>query len=159
MTDTTVMPFYIIGMAIRTTNEQAQAAQDIPQLWAAFMSEDRTTKIPRHQGKDIYCVYTEYESDYTRPYTVVLGYKVDNLDHIPDGCKGVKIEGGPFKKVSVAGRLSDNIVYEAWTRIWNAGWDRAYTADFEVYGAKAQDPEAVEMDIFIALECLSEANK
>ncbi len=152
MTDTTLMPFHIIGMAIRTTNEQEQAAKDIPQLWAAFMSGNPAAKIPGILGEDIYCVYTEYESDYTRPYTTVLGYKVASLDHIPEGFKGLTIAAGSYKKVSAAGKLTDNIVYDAWIKIWEAGWDRAYTTDFEVYGAKAQNPEAAEMDIFIALK-------
>ena len=151
MTDTTVTPFYMMGMAIRTTNEQQQAAKDIPALWEAFLLGNAAAKIPGIQSQDIYCVYTEYESDYTRPYTVILGYKVDSLDHIPEGFKGLHIEGGAFKKVTAAGRLSDGIVYDAWLQIWNAGWNRSYTADFEVYGAKAQDPDAAEMDIFVAV--------
>ena len=152
MTNTTVAPFYLIGMAIRTTNEQQQAAKDIPLLWEAFMSANAAAKIPGIRSQDIYCVYTEYEKDYTRPYTTILGYKVDSLEHIPEGFKGIEIDGGAFKKVTVTGKLTDGIVYEAWTRIWNAGWDRAYTADFEIYGIKAQNPEVAEMNIFVAVK-------
>jgi predicted transcriptional regulator YdeE len=152
MKDTTVAPFCMIGMATRTTNEQQQAAKDIPLLWEAFLSGNAAAKIPGIQSPDIYCVYTEYESDYTRPYTVVLGYKVDSLEHIPEGFKGVVIAGGAFKKITATGKLADGIVYNAWTRIWDAGWNRAYTTDFEVYGAKAQDPETAEMDIFVAVK-------
>jgi predicted transcriptional regulator YdeE len=68
-----------------------------------------------------------------------------------EGFKGIRIGGGAFKKITAAGKLSDGIVYEAWTHIWNAGWDRAYTADFEVYGAGAQHPDAAEIDIFVAV--------
>lgn len=31
--------FYVIGIAVRTTNENQQAAQDIPVLWHKFMTE------------------------------------------------------------------------------------------------------------------------
>jgi predicted transcriptional regulator YdeE len=30
--------------------------------------------------------------------------------------------------------------------------DRSYTADFEIYGEKAQNPENAEVDIFIAVK-------
>lgn len=43
------------------------------------------------------------------------------------------------------------IVFEAWLEIWNLDIPRAYTADFEVYGEKTQNPADAEVDIFIAV--------
>lgn len=34
-----IRPFNIIGISVRTTNENDQAAKDIPALWKRFISE------------------------------------------------------------------------------------------------------------------------
>lgn len=61
------------------------------------------------------------------------------------------IEEGPYLKCTAKGRLSDGIVFNAWTEIWNSKVLRAYTADFEVYGERSQHPEDAEVDIFLAV--------
>ena len=100
---------------------------------------------------NIYCVYTDYEKDYTKPYTTLLGYRVENLGSIPAGLKGKLFRGGDYKNIKVKGKLADGIVYNEWTKIWNFDLSRAYTADFEVWGEKAQNPDDAEIEIFIAI--------
>lgn len=142
----------IIGISVRTTNENGQSSQDIPLLWNKFMSEDVANQIPNKTGNDIYCVYTDYEKDHTKPYTTLLGCAVECLDVIPDGMMGKTIEAAPYEKFTVKGRLSDGIVYNEWLKIWDSGLDRIFTSDFEIYGEKAQNPENAEVDIFIAVK-------
>ncbi|WP_118973985.1 GyrI-like domain-containing protein [Taibaiella koreensis] len=144
--------FHVTGLSIRTSNDPGKAERDIPALWARFLSSAAATDIPGITGSDIYCVYTAYEDDHTKPYTVVLGYRTDAPEAIPAPYRSITVPGGAYRKVSVAGRLADGIVVEAWMQIWQSGWDRAYTADYEVYGAAAQDQEAAEVDIFIAVK-------
>jgi predicted transcriptional regulator YdeE len=143
--------FSILGIAVRTTNENGQAGKDITALWNKFMSEGILEQIPNKVDNTIYCVYTEYEKDHTKPYTTILGCKVSNLDTIPNGMKGKKIDAGNYSKYIAKGNIAQGIVFEAWTKIWNSDIKRAYTADFEVYGEKAQDPGKAEVDIFIAV--------
>lgn len=145
-------PFYIVGIAVRTTNENMQAATDIPALWNTFMTEGIAGKIPNKTGDELYCVYTEYESDYTKPYTTILGCAVYDLSEIPEGMKGIEIAGGDYEQFTAAGKMNDNIVYNEWLKIWDSGISRAYTTDFEVYGEKAQNPENAEVPIYIALK-------
>lgn len=146
------IPFYIVGIAVRTTNENMQAATDIPALWNTFMTEGIAGKIPNKTGDELYCVYTEYESDYTKPYTTILGCAVYDLSEIPEGMKGIEIAGGDYEQFTAAGKMNDNIVYNEWLKIWDSGISRAYTTDFEVYGEKAQNPENAEVPIYIALK-------
>ena len=143
--------FNIIGIAVRTTNENGQAGQDIQALWAKFMSENILTKIPNITSSTIYSVYTDYELDYTKPYTTILGCKVENLDEIPAGMVGKHIEGGEYQKFEAIGNLIHGAVYNEWEKIWGMDLNRAYTADFEVYDEKSQNPEDAIVDIFIAL--------
>jgi predicted transcriptional regulator YdeE len=35
-----IQKFSVIGISVRTTNENGQAGQDIPALWQKFMSEN-----------------------------------------------------------------------------------------------------------------------
>ena len=144
--------FSIIGISVRTTNEDGRAGQDIPALWNKFMTEGITEKIPNKTDNSIYCIYTEYEKDHTKPYTTILGCKVENLDTIPNGMVGKTFEEANYAKHIATGNILQGMVFNEWTKIWNSDLDRTFTADFEVYGEKAQNPENAEVDIFIAVK-------
>ena len=143
--------FMVIGISTRTTNENNQAATDIPALWQRFIGEQTMGKIPNKTGDSLYCIYTEYEKDHTRPYTTVLGCAVENLESIPDGMTGVTIGQANYEKFEAKGNLAEGAVFNEWTRIWNTDLKRAYTADFEVYDEKSADMANAVVDIFIAV--------
>ncbi len=143
----------IIGISVRTTNENGQAAQDIGALWNKFMSEGVLDKIPNKINNDIYSVYTDYESDYTKPYTTILGCKVKNIDvAVPNGMVMKDIDDGNYVTFVAKGNLTKGLVYEEWLKIWNSDLERKYTADFELYGKKAQNPTNAEVAIFVAVK-------
>jgi predicted transcriptional regulator YdeE len=144
--------FNIIGISVRTTNENNKAMQDIGQLWGRFMSEDVHAKIPNKADDTIYSVYTEYEKDYTGPYTTILGCRVSSLENIPDGMVSVGIGGGAYKQYITKGNLMQGIVGQQWMKIWNDTIDRRYTSDFEVYGEKASNPQDAEVEIYVAIK-------
>ncbi|MCR9249082.1 MAG: GyrI-like domain-containing protein [bacterium] len=146
-----IEPFYVIGLAIRTTNENAQAATDIGNLWGKFLAEDIKSVIPNKVDDTVYCLYTEYESDYTKPYTTILGCKVSNLDNIPEGMVGKSFEGGDYTKMSARGDLMKGLIVDKWNQIWSMDLDRRYTVDFEVFGEKAQNPSDAEIDFLISI--------
>lgn len=143
--------FSVIGISVRTTNENGQAGRDIPALWDKFMTEGIAEKIPAKTDSSIYCIYTEYEKDHTKPYTTILGCKVENLDAIPTGMVGKTFNEATYTKYVAKGNILQGIVFGEWTKIWNSDLDRAFTADFEVYGERAQNPEKAEVDIFVAV--------
>ncbi|KIC03562.1 transcriptional regulator [Flavobacterium sp. JRM] len=147
----TIEEFFIIGLSIRTTNENEQSATDIPALWNKFMSENTIENIPNKIDSSIYAVYTEYEKDYTKPYTTILGCKVSSLENIPTGMIGKTIAKETYKQFTAKGKLADGVVIQKWIEIWNTDLNRKYTADFEIYGEKASNPENAEVPIFIAL--------
>ncbi len=148
----TLNAFNLIGISVRTTNENQQAGLDIPKLWEKFMSESILAAIPNKVDQTIYCMYTDYEKDYTRPYTTILGCQVSTLDDIPVGMVGKRVESGQYSKFTAKGSLLEGVVFKAWEEIWRTDLQRAYTADFEVYGENAQNPQDATVDIFIALE-------
>ncbi len=148
----TINQFSVIGIAVKTTNENGQSGTDIPALWSRFLSERIFDKIPNKIDQTIFCIYTDYEKDYTRPYTTILGCKVANLEIIPDGMVGKTFETGNYTQRTAKGSILQGVVFEEWVKIWQSDIPRAYTADFEMYGEKAQNPEDAEVDILIAVK-------
>jgi predicted transcriptional regulator YdeE len=144
--------FYIIGISVQTTNANNQAAMDIPALWQKFMGENIASKISNKINDTVYAVYCRYESDYTAPYTTLLGCKVSSIENIPDGFDYIEIAGGNYMQFVAKGNLMKAVVYNKWLEIWNADLKRAYTTDFEVYDEKSTDPSNATVDIFIALK-------
>lgn len=143
--------FHIIGIDTRTSNQEGKAAQDIPALWNRFLSQNLMDKIPSKMGTELFCIYTEYEGDHNLPYTTLLGCKVDNLDNVPEGMRGMTFTTQNLKKFTTKGNLQQGVVYNKWLEIWEEGLDRTYSFDFEVYGEKAQNPEDAEVDIYISV--------
>lgn len=147
-----IQKFNVIGISVRTTNENGQSGRDIPALWSQFMSEEIQSKIPNKVSEDLFCIYTDYEKDHTKPYTTILGCKVESLDVVPENMIGKTIESANYKELIAKGNLSEGIVFNRWLEIWNSDLDRSFTADFEVYGEKTQNPEKAEVAIYIALQ-------
>jgi len=143
--------FHVIGISVKTTNKNQQSAQDIGALWGQFMQEQILDKIPNKVDNTVYSIYTDYEGDYTQPYTTVLGCKVSSLDDIPEGMVGKTFEGGSYTKFVSKGDLTQGVVFQDWLKIWNSGLNRNYAADFEVYGERAMNPNDAEVDIFVGV--------
>ena len=152
MSTTKMESFHIIGLSVKTTNENGQSAKDIPVLWNQFMSKQIASKIPNKLEDSIYCLYTNYEEDHMAPYTTLLGCKVNSLADIPEGMKGMTFSSGNYQKFNTKGDLTQGLVYNEWLKIWNLELSRAYSVDFEVYDERAQNPTDAEVDIFVAVK-------
>lgn len=147
-----IEPFKIIGISIRTTNENGQASQEIAELWQRFMSENVISKIPNKIDNTVYSLYTEYESDHTKPYTTILGCKVENLDNLPNGMVGKSFDGGTYSKTTAKGDLMQGLVVYQWSKIFEMELDRTYDADFEIFGEKAQNPADAEVEFYVGIK-------
>lgn len=146
-----IQPFSIIGISVKTTNANNQAAKDITEMWGKFMSENLQVKIPNKSDNTLYSLYTDYTGDHTKPYLAIVGCKVNNLSEIPEGMIGRTFEGGEYQKVTAKGDLTEGMVVKAWMKVWDMNLERKYSVDFETYGEKAQNPHSAEVDIFIAV--------
>lgn len=140
----------LVGITVRTTNQNEKAMKDIPQLWKRFMEENIGGKIPNKVDDTMYALYTDYEGDHMQPYTMLLGYQVKNLDQIDESLTVKMVPAAKYTKFTAKGDLTKEAVYDAWINIWNTNLNRAYTNDLEVYGEKAVNPTNGEAEIFIA---------
>lgn len=147
-----IEPFNVIGISVRTTNENNQAAKDIADLWGRFMHDNLLEVIPNRIDNTVYSIYTDYESDHTKPYTTILGCKVESLNTIPAGMVGKSFDGGNYVKLSAKGDLMKGLIVNKWLEIWEMDLDRLFTADFEVFGEKSQNQTDAEIDFLIAVK-------
>ena len=146
-----IEPFKLIGISVRTTNKNNQAAKDIANLWQRFMGESLLAKIPHKIDESVYSLYTDYEGDHTQPYTAILGCRVDKLDDIPDGMAGKSFGGGTYVTLSERGDLMNGMIVKQWEKIFGMELNRAYMADFEVFGEKARNPSDAEVDFYVSV--------
>ena len=150
MTTKTLDAFHVIGAYVRTTNVNNKALKDIGELFGKFVSENILEKIPSKISDDIYCVYTDYESDFNGPYTAVVGCKVSTLTDIPTGLTGITIPESKYQVYKSTGKLSVSLA-RTWEGIWNTDLNRRYSADFDIYGEKAKDFEDAEVETYVAI--------
>jgi predicted transcriptional regulator YdeE len=145
--------FYVIGIAMESSNENEKSIEDMGKLWGRFYSEGITEKIPNKLSNDIYSIFTDYDSNYKGKYTAIIGHKVSSLEHIPAGMVSKEIGDGNHVKHIAKGKMPDAIV-NAWKEIWSMDSElkRRYTADFEVYGKKSQQGDSSEVEIYLAVE-------
>lgn len=125
--------FQIIGIHVRTTNKNEQSRKDIGELWQKFSGTNMIEQIPNKESNDIYSIYTDYESDFTGPYTTIPGCKLTSIENVPEGLIGKTIPGGKFQRYTSAGKIPDCLL-ATWAHILQSPINRNYLADFDVYG-------------------------
>ena len=151
MNNQVIQKFNVIGISIRTTNQNGQSVKDIETLWSKFWGEEIQKQIPNKASNDIYAVYTEYETDVNGPYTTIIGLPVNSLEDIPEGFVGITIEKAKYQKFVSKGKMPE-AVFNTWMEIWqNKNLNRAYKADFTIHGEKYYDGDNAEVETFISV--------
>jgi predicted transcriptional regulator YdeE len=128
----TIEEFSVVGISVRTSNKNGQSKKDISALWSQFMSENMVAKIPDKVNENIYCIYTDYESDFMGPYTTILGYEVSSIGNLPEGLIAKTIPVCIYRPFISIGKLPDSVL-KTWKYIWESGIKRKYLADFDIY--------------------------
>ncbi|SNV32253.1 Bacterial transcription activator, effector binding domain [Chryseobacterium taklimakanense] len=145
--------FKIIGIEVRTSNQNNQSQSDLGKLWEQFYSENIIEKIPNKISNEVLSIYTDYKKNYTEDYTTIIGVPVSTLNEIPNGLFGREFDKENFQKFIAKGEMP-NAVIKIWSEIWEKDEElnRKYTYDFEVYDAKSQNGENSEVEIYVAVK-------
>lgn len=143
--------FTVVGIAVRTTNQDGKGLQDIGELFNRFFSEQIALAIPNKVCEDVYCVYTDYESDFQGEYTTILGCKVSEAESLPKGFGKKEIPECNYQQYEAQGEVHES-VGRIWTHIWESDIDRAYIADFDVYGEEAKDPKNALVRTYLSID-------
>lgn len=150
--DITLGKFTIVGISIRTTNQELKSQADIANLWQEFFRNAIVQNLPNKESDDVYCIYTDYESDYTGEYTTLIGYKVSSLECIPTN-QNLTIKEFPqsrYYKYISEGELP-YVVGKTWAYIWKSNINRQYSADFDVYGKEAKNPAKAKVITYLSV--------
>lgn len=158
---TTALPtIKLVGVKVRTknANEFDPATAKIGALFQTYFSQGVAQRIAHRKNPGVtFCVYTEYESDFNGDYTCFIGEAVDSLQEQPEGLSLLSIPEQTYCKFTTATGALPQVVVDAWVKIWGMseqdfGSPRAYVADFEIYDARATDPQNSVVDILVGVE-------
>jgi predicted transcriptional regulator YdeE len=101
----------LAGVSIRTTNE-AEMGPDggLSQLWETYFQSNIAGQIATVNSEYIYALYTDYESDASGAYTVVIGHEVAEERHI----EGRQLEEGELEESELEeSKLEENELEES----------------------------------------------
>ena len=104
-----------------------------------------------------YCVYTDYESDFTCDYTYFIGEEVNFVGDSMEGFSSIIIPAQNYAKFTSKPGIMPEVCIDMWQNIWKMksgelGGKRAYLADFEVYDKRALDPSKTVLDIYVGVK-------
>lgn len=140
---------YFVGLELRTNNDECSTA--MPAHKDRFFNEHTPSKIRNKVNGNILALYTDYEGDYSKPYSWILGYEVSSLDDIPEGLVGKVIPASTYAVFTTQGEFPQGLI-AAWQAIWNANLPRAYTSDFEVYRSGFDPQTNPQVKVYIAID-------
>jgi predicted transcriptional regulator YdeE len=152
---------HLVGLSCRTSlqHEVTPSSAKIPVMLQQYFGNQSSEKIPhRLAPHTTYCVYTDYESDYTGEYTYFVGEKVSSFEDVPEGFSSLTIPAQHYVKMTVGPGKMPQICIESWQeQVWALSpeelrGERAYLADFEVYDERAADPKNTILDIYVGIK-------
>ena len=145
--------FKLIGLRLdkKTTNSGGQSNIDCGNLWQKFEKEDFAGRISNKIGDEIYAVYYDYESDYTKPFSYFIGCRVKINSVLAPGMDTLIIPEQSYTKFIAKGKMP-GCISNSWKDIWNSKMRRAYKYDFEVYDERSKDWDNAIVDIFVSTE-------
>lgn len=148
----------LVGIGVRTDNHREMDPQtaQIGGLWERVFAEDVLSRIP-HASDDqtIVAAYTEYETDASGPYTLIVGKEVSATDDLADGFHHAVAPAGAYLRFRATGEMPQAVV-ETWQAIWtyfqNSAIRRAYQVDLEIHRTLPSGETSVEIDIGIVAD-------
>jgi predicted transcriptional regulator YdeE len=140
----------VVGISRRTSN--AGAAAEIMSCWQEFQQTNAIAKIPQRVAPPVmYAVYSDYEKDWTKSYSYLLGCGVTRAGVVPEGMECRQIPAQTYAVFRAKGRMPDEIL-AVWANVWASDLPRTYTYDFEVYDKRFARPASREADVYIAID-------
>ena len=140
----------IIGIEIKADNS-ALGVQKIAALWQKFYQEKILDKISNKVSDEIFAIYTDYESDFTKSYKFILGVKVFDFENVPEGMISHVIPEQKYAVFTALGKMPQAVAKE-WKKIWALDLKRKYSSDFEIYNEDSNQEDESEVEIYIAIK-------
>lgn len=148
----------LVGVSVRTTNaEEASPNGKLPQLWETYFSSNTLLQTGANNPHLIYALYTDYESDATGAYTVLIGHDAgEDVVQSDSNYPQIVIPESKYIVFTTKKGLVYEVVAQAWGEIWEYFKERpearSYTGDFELYDSRSFDPTNTKVQIYIAIK-------
>ncbi|NMB79742.1 MAG: GyrI-like domain-containing protein [Methanomicrobiales archaeon] len=144
--------FSVVGVSRRTCNADGRSVADIPAVWQDFLSQNAAAKIKhRSLPPAMFAVYSDYEADWTKEYSFLIGCGVTRAPEVPQGMEVRRIPAQTYAHFVAKGDMPQCLI-EIWSSVWLSNLPRTYTFDFEVYDQRFTRPKNKEIDIFVAVD-------
>ena len=151
----------LVGITTRTNNthlfERDPATNKIAATVQKYFHNGLAEKIvARKKPGTTFCVYTNYESDFTGDYTYFIGEEVTSFKDVGEGFETMTIPVQNYAKFTNKPGAMPAVCIDMWQNIWKMkatdfGGERAYIADFELYDERSVDHNNVTLDIYIGI--------
>lgn len=147
----------VVGISEVTKNQDEMSGTGkIGGLWHRFFADGILDKIPnKKEPVNVLAVYTDYESDETGNYRILIGAEVQDASSVPEGMILRKIPKGSYSKFTSGTGSIAEVAVAVWQKIWTNGElksKRAYLADYELYDQRSSNPETAQIDVFIGVK-------
>jgi predicted transcriptional regulator YdeE len=139
--------FTVVGISARVSNDRPQ---EIGKLWQQFYAHGIAAKVPNKKSEIIYSVYIDYESDHTKPYTIVIGCEVNDPASLPAGLVSKTVPAAKYAVISANGKQPDSVI-AAWQSVYSSDLARTYSGDFDLYVSQGPDPADLDVNLYVAI--------
>ncbi|WP_068621147.1 GyrI-like domain-containing protein [Paenibacillus tuaregi] len=152
--------FKLSGVSVRTTNEREMGPDGyLPKLWETYFSSPLPGEAAARGDRKLYALYTDYESDASGAYTVLIGHEaLEAGDSVGEatGLEQASVPAAKYKVFTTAKGPVYQVVAQAWGEIWayfgQSEEQRTYTGDLELYDTRNFNPEETVVQIYIAIK-------
>lgn len=118
----------VVGVSTEVSNDRDDLLENAWDLF--FKSEVLDYLDGKNLSADIISVYYNYQGDHTKPYSLLIGYEVDESFETPMGVEDVIINLN-HEQHRLEGEDTEAVI-EKWQEIWDDNSrERAYIADFD----------------------------
>jgi predicted transcriptional regulator YdeE len=152
----------LVGITTRTNNANGfsddLSTNKLVATVHRYFHEGLAEKIAARKNPGrTFCVYTNYESDFTGDYTYFVGEEVANFDEVPEGFETLTIPAQSYAKLTNQAGPMPAVCIDMWKTIWemshsDLGGTRAYIADFEIYDERSRDHNNTVLDIYLGIK-------
>ncbi|CAN5273222.1 GyrI-like domain-containing protein [soil metagenome] len=152
----------LVGITCRTNNTHIFEANTSTNKIAAtvqkYFHDGLSNKISnRSNPGTTYCIYTNYESDFSGDYTYFIGEEVNSFEEVGSEFEKLLIPSQSYVKFTNQPGPMPDVCINMWKEIWamqpsDLGGERAYIADFEIYDERSSDHKNVTLDIYIGIK-------
>ncbi len=146
--------FTVIGVELKTTTNDGRNLVEIPQFWERIIRKGLIADIPdRKSERTLLGICMDFEPN--GRFSYIIGAEVASTENTPDDMVSKKIPDATYAVFTARGKMPGSIqdtfkyIYQDW--LPKSEYQRAHSAEFELYDERCNDSDDSEVDIYIPI--------